>query len=205
PPLAAVVAARGGRALRAHQRRVGREVDQDTDLLGLQVQLHVAHRPRSGQVQDPGVQVAVAHPIDATPSLPRPPRRSRSSRSKPIFSPRLCMNRASALPTRNPEDPYYVDHRSYVRHHRESRPAKPEEVIDRVLRGAGLASVASVLPDDGQSVAGLNRTLTEMLVECDLMRDERRFLNPWLETFAARCEGWSRSLRSHAHDLGAEP
>ena len=66
------------------------------------------------------------------------------------------MNRASALPTRNPEDPYYVDHRSYVRHHRESRPAKPEEVIDRVLRGAGLASVASVLPDDGQSVAGLN-------------------------------------------------
>jgi len=105
----------------------------------------------------------------------------------------------------HPQPLYYVDHRPYVRHHRESRPAKPEEVIDRVLRGAGLASVAAVSPDDGQTVAGLNRTLTEVLVECDLMRDERRFLNPWLETFAARCEGWSRSLRAHAHDLAAQP
>ena len=104
----------------------------------------------------------------------------------------------------HPQPLYYVDHRPYVRHHRESRPATPEEVIDRVLRGTGLAGL-SVLSDEGQALASLNRTLTEMLVESDLMRDERRFLNPWLESFAGRCEGWSRSLRSHAHDLAAEP
>ena len=71
-PLAAVVATARSLAGRTRQRRVGADLHDHPDLLGLQVQLYVPHRPRSRKVQDAGVQVAVSH---AARRYPLPPPR----------------------------------------------------------------------------------------------------------------------------------
>jgi hypothetical protein len=104
----------------------------------------------------------------------------------------------------HPRPVYYCEKKPYIRHHRESRPAEPDEVIELIREWLGYAE-AIPEPDEGQAVAQLNRHLLEVLVECDLLRDERRFLNPWLENFASRCEMWAGAFREDARELAATP
>lgn len=119
-----------------------------------------------------------------------------------VLDGKVCL--ALEIP-RHSQPIYYCGNVPYIRNQRESRPATPDEVIDRIRRWLGYEEVVPEVEDEGQAFAALNHTLTDISVHADLMSEDERFLNPWLDEFSSRCDWWAKELRQHSRDLASHP
>lgn len=99
---------------------------------------------------------------------------------------------------------YYSNYRPYIRHHSQSRPAEPHEVVERIaewLKTSPLASQGEQSPEEtarSKFFSSLARKLIHVLVFGDELED--RSFDPWLEHLQTDFNYTGQTLR----DLAAE-
>ncbi len=93
---------------------------------------------------------------------------------------------------------YYCNGKPYLRHLTESRPAKPEEVIARVLSWAGVAQTSEGIQVDESSEFHWKKHLDTILVDLLIVMDEmpRLKLNPGPDHLESTCEHSAQQLRN---------
>jgi hypothetical protein len=92
---------------------------------------------------------------------------------------------------------YYCERKPYVRHLTESRPARPEEVIARVLSWAGLVQSDGGIADDQRSERYWKSMLDSILVEFLIAMDEmpRLSLDPGPDHLQSVCKSTASCLQ----------
>lgn len=97
---------------------------------------------------------------------------------------------------------YYSDSKPYIRHHSQSRPAEPHEVIERVIEWSNSSPFApreSVSPEDASKSHFLS-TLASTLIEVLIFGEEleARSVNPWLDELRIQFGAMGKTLRELA-------
>ena len=94
---------------------------------------------------------------------------------------------------------YYCDHRPYVRHLNESRPAEPHEIVDLVRSWVDTTTVVQDDDEDNSSselLTELVRVLTDIIIYGKEI--EQRDINPWLDLVLTQFRYGAATLRQLA-------
>ena len=101
---------------------------------------------------------------------------------------------------------YYCQGKPYIRHLTESRPAQPHEVVDLVLKWAGVEQSVKgeQVPPGPPWIDVLDTLLVELLIAADEFSE--RDLKPWLDQLDLLCQRSAQELRQLVHEqLSDEP